>query len=152
NKGVVSRITPVEDMPHMADGTPVDIVLNPLGVPSRMNVGQVLEMHLGWAAKGIGQRISDLFDEERGAQATEVRAYLEKVYNETGASADLSQLTDEQIVEMAKNLQTGVPLATPVFDGATEEEIGEMLRLAYPDDIAEKLELTESRAQAWLYD
>ena len=152
NKGVVSVIMPVEDMPHDANGTPVDIVLNPLGVPSRMNVGQVLEMHLGWAAKGIGQRIADLFDEERGAQASEVREYLDKVYNETGAKADLSQLNDEQIIEMAKNLKSGVPLATPVFDGATEEEIGEMLRLAYPDEIAEKLELTESRAQAWLYD
>ncbi|HLT99249.1 MAG TPA: DNA-directed RNA polymerase subunit beta, partial [Burkholderiaceae bacterium] len=152
NKGVVSRITPVEDMPHMADGTPVDIVLNPLGVPSRMNVGQVLEMHLGWAAKGIGQRIADLFDEERGAQANEVREYLEKVYNSTGAKADLASLSDEDVIEMAKNLQDGVPLATPVFDGATEEEIDKMLRLAYPDDIAEKLELTETRSQAWLYD
>src|SRR5690606_24261652 len=149
---VVSRITPVEDMPHMADGTPVDIVLNPLGVPSRMNVGQVLEMHLGWAAKGIGQRIADLFDEERGAQAKEVREYLEKVYNTTGAKADLDSLSDEEIIEMAKNLRDGVPLATPVFDGATEEEIDHMLRLAYPDDIAKKLELTETRAQAWLYD
>jgi len=152
NKGVVSRITPVEDMPHMADGTPVDIVLNPLGVPSRMNVGQVLEMHLGWAAKGIGQRVGDLFDEERGAQASEVRAYLEKVYNETGANADLSQLTDEEIIEMAKNLRNGVPLATPVFDGATEEEIDKMLRLAYPDEVAKRLELTDGRTQAWLYD
>src|SRR5690554_3009153 len=152
NKGVVSRITPVEDMPHMADGTPVDIVLNPLGVPSRMNVGQVLEMHLGWAAKGIGQRIDDMFDEERGAQAGELREYFDKVYNSTGASARVNELTDDEVIEMARNLRSGVPLATPVFDGATEEEIDHMLRLAYPDDIAEKLELIETRAQAWLYD
>ncbi|NYT26343.1 DNA-directed RNA polymerase subunit beta [Alcaligenaceae bacterium] len=152
NKGVVSRITPVEDMPHMADGTPVDIVLNPLGVPSRMNVGQVLEMHLGWAAKGIGQRINDMFDEERGAQAGQLRGYFEQVYNSTGASAKVAELSDDEVVEMAKNLRNGVPLATPVFDGATEEEIDHMLRLAYPDDIAAKLELTDTRAQAWLYD
>lgn len=152
NKGVVSRITPVEDMPHMADGTPVDIVLNPLGVPSRMNVGQVLEMHLGWAAKGIGQRIADRFDEERGAQADELRGYFDQVYNGTGASARISDLSDDDVLEMARNLRNGVPLATPVFDGATEEEIDKMLRLAYPDDIAEKLELTDTRAQAWLYD
>src|SRR5690606_31523296 len=116
------------------------------------NVGQVLEMHLGWAAKGIGQRIADLFDEERGAQVKEVREYLEKVYNSTGASAKISSLSDEEVLEMADNLRAGVPLATPVFDGATEEEIDKMLRLAYPDDIAEKLQLTETRAQAWLYD
>ena len=152
NKGVVSVIMPVEDMPHDANGTPVDIVLNPLGVPSRMNVGQVLEMHLGWAAKGIGHRINDRIDEERGAQVKEVREYLEQVYNTTGAKAQLDQLNDDEVVEMAKNLTNGVPVATPVFDGATEEEIGEMLRLAYPDDIAERLELTENRTQAWLYD
>jgi DNA-directed RNA polymerase subunit beta len=152
NKGVVSRITPVEDMPHMADGTPADIVLNPLGVPSRMNVGQVLEVHLGWAAKGIGQRIADMLRDERTAQAKNVRAYLEKVYNSTGTGARLDELTDDEIVEMAQNLKDGVPLATPVFDGATEEEIGAMLKLAYPDDIADKMQLTPSRAQAWLFD
>ena len=152
NKGVVSRITPVEDMPHMADGTPVDIVLNPLGVPSRMNVGQVLEMHLGWAAKGIGQRIAEMLDTERGVQVKALREYLDKVYNGTGAPARLDELTDEELIEMAQNLRNGVPLATPVFDGATEEEIDHMLRLAYPDDVAERLELTPARTQAWLYD
>src|SRR5690606_30051199 len=106
--------------------TPVDIVLNPLGVPSRMNVGQVLEMHLGWAAKGIGQRIGDMFDEERGVQVGQLRDYLEQVYNSTGASAAVNNLEDDEIVEMAKNLRDGVPLATPVFDGATEEEIDHM--------------------------
>ena len=152
NKGVVSRITPVEDMPHMADGTPADIVLNPLGVPSRMNVGQVLEVHLGWAAKGVGHRIADMFRDERTAQVKNVRGYLEKVYNTTGSGAHLEELTDEEILEMAQNLKNGVPLATPVFDGATEEEITKMLELAYPDDVAKRMQLTPSRTQAWLFD
>ncbi|AOB24773.1 DNA-directed RNA polymerase subunit beta [Bordetella bronchiseptica] len=152
NKGVVSRITPVEDMPHMADGTPADIVLNPLGVPSRMNVGQVLEVHLGWAAKGVGYRIADMLRDERTAQAKNVRGYLEKVYNTTGSSAHIDSLTDEEVLELANNLKKGVPFATPVFDGATEEEIGKMLELAYPDDVAARMRLTASRSQAWLYD
>jgi DNA-directed RNA polymerase subunit beta len=152
NKGVVSRITPVEDMPHMADGTPADIVLNPLGVPSRMNVGQVLEVHLGWAAKGLGYRIAEMLDEEKGVQVKELRGYLEKVYNSTGSGARIESLTDDEIITMAQNLKNGLPLATPVFDGATEEEIDAMLRLAYPDDIAEKLMLTPARNQAWLFD
>lgn len=152
NKGVVSRITPVEDMPHMADGTPADIVLNPLGVPSRMNVGQVLEVHLGWAAKGVGHRIADMLRDEQKVQVAQVREYLEKVYNTTGAPAQLDELSDDEILEMARNLRNGVPLATPVFDGATEEEIGKMLELAYPDDIAERLKLTSNRSQAYLFD
>lgn len=152
NKGVVSRITPVEDMPHMADGTPVDIVLNPLGVPSRMNVGQVLEVHLGWAAKGIGHRINAMIEQEQGAQVAEIRAYLDKVYNTTGKKADIAGLTDTEILEMAHNLRAGLPLATPVFDGATEEEIKIMLELAYPDPIAENLQLSEDRTQITLYD
>jgi len=152
NKGVVSRITPVEDMPHMADGTPADIVLNPLGVPSRMNVGQVLEVHLGWAAKGVGQRIGDLLRDERTAQAKSLRTYLEKVYNTTGSSARIDELTDDEVVEMANNLKNGVPFATPVFDGATEEEITKMLELAYPDDVAKRMALTDTRTQAWLFD
>jgi len=152
NKGVVSRIIPVEDMPHMADGTPADIVLNPLGVPSRMNVGQVLEVHLGWAAKGVGQRIAEMLAGERKAQAKEVRAYLERVYNSSGAGARLDKLTDAEVLEMARNLQAGVPFATPVFDGATEAEISKMLELAYPDEVAERMKLTDSRTQAWLVD
>ncbi|WP_397476346.1 DNA-directed RNA polymerase subunit beta [Pusillimonas sp.] len=152
NKGVVSRITPVEDMPHMADGTPADIVLNPLGVPSRMNVGQVLEVHLGWAAKGLGQRVGEMFDEEKGVQVKALRSYVEKVYNSNGTPAHIEDLSDDEVVELARNLQNGVPLATPVFDGATEEEIGKMLELAYPDEIADKLRLTPSRTQAWLFD
>jgi len=152
NKGVVSRIIPVEDMPHMADGTPADIVLNPLGVPSRMNVGQVLEVHLGWAAKGVGHRIAEMLDAEKKVQTKQVRAYLEKVYNSTGAGEKLDKLSDAEVLEMAQNLRDGVPFATPVFDGATEAEIGKMLELAYPDDVAERMKLTPSRTQAWLTD
>ncbi|MDB1145074.1 MAG: DNA-directed RNA polymerase subunit beta, partial [Alcaligenaceae bacterium] len=121
NKGVVSRITPIEDMPHMADGTPVDIVLNPLGVPSRMNVGQVLEVHLGWAAKGVGQRITEMLANERAAQVKEIRKFLHLVYNTTGTIEDLDSMTDDEILAMARNLKDGVPFATPVFDGASEE-------------------------------
>jgi DNA-directed RNA polymerase subunit beta len=128
NKGVVSKIVPVEDMPYMDDGTPVDIVLNPLGVPSRMNVGQILEVHLGWAAKGIGRRIDEMLKAER--KAAEVRKFLEQVYNGTGRSENLRTLSDDDVVQLAGNLVDGVPFATPVFDGATEEEIKGMLELA----------------------
>jgi DNA-directed RNA polymerase subunit beta len=150
NKGVVSKIVPVEDMPYMADGTPADIVLNPLGVPSRMNVGQVLEVHLGWAAKGIGQRIGDMLQAE--AKATELRDLLETIYNQAGKKETLSALSDADVFEMAENLQNGVPFATPVFDGASEDEIRTMLKLAYPDEIAAKKGLTATRTQAQLYD
>ena len=150
NKGVVSKIVPVEDMPHMADGTPVDIVLNPLGVPSRMNVGQVLEVHLGWAGKGIGQRIDKMLQAEEGA--SRIRKYLDDLYNATGRKEDISKLGDEQLLEMAGNLAGGVPFATPVFDGASEEEIFAMLKLAYPEDVAKIKGLTSTRTQAWLYD
>ncbi len=152
NKGVVSRITPVEDMPHMADGTPADIVLNPLGVPSRMNVGQVLEVHLGWAAKGIGQRINDMLRDQQKIEIKKLRAYLEKVYNTSGTGARLNELDDDQVIELANNLKNGVPFATPVFDGATEAEISKMLDLAYPEDVAKQMGLTDTRTQAWLYD
>ncbi|HYF17640.1 MAG TPA: DNA-directed RNA polymerase subunit beta, partial [Ramlibacter sp.] len=150
NKGVVSKIVPVEDMPYMADGTPCDIVLNPLGVPSRMNVGQVLEVHLGWAGKGIGQRIGDLLQQQ--ARLAEVRQFLEELYNRSGRQEDLSQLTDEQVTEMAGELAKGVPFATPVFDGASENEIRAMLKMAFPDEIAQRKGLTPSRTQAYLYD
>ncbi len=150
NKGVVSKILPVEDMPYMADGTPCDIVLNPLGVPSRMNIGQVLEVHLGWAGKGIGQRIGDMLQEN--AKAAEVRAYLEDVYNRSGRKETLANLSDDELLSMAKNLTGGMPFATPVFDGASEAEIRDMLKVAYPDDVAKAKGLTESRTQAWLHD
>ncbi|MFW8567306.1 DNA-directed RNA polymerase subunit beta [Orrella sp. 11846] len=152
NKGVVSRITPVEDMPYMADGTPVDIVLNPLGVPSRMNVGQVLEVHLGWAAKGVGRKIDAMFRQQKELQVQELRKLVDRIYNETGSPADIESLTDDEVIELAGNLRKGVPCATPVFDGASEEEIGKMLKLAYSDEEVEELGLTESRTQAWLHD
>ncbi|RMX11043.1 DNA-directed RNA polymerase subunit beta [Allofranklinella schreckenbergeri] len=152
NKGVVSKITPIEDMPYLADGTTADIVLNPLGVPSRMNVGQVLEVHLGWAAKGLGERIAALLEIEKGKQIKEIRAFLAKVYNQAGQKEDLDSLSDEQIIDMARNLQRGVPFATPVFDGADEQDIQNMLQLAYPDEVAKAKGLTETRTQAYLYD
>jgi len=128
NKGVISTIVPVEDMPFMADGTQVDVVLNPLGVPSRMNVGQVLETHLGWAAKGLGHKIARLL--EMQADMVELRKLLEKIYNTGGKKEDLASLSDAEILELAKNLRDGVPMSTPVFDGASEEEIKKMLELA----------------------
>ena len=129
NKGVVSMIVPQEDMPYLEDGTPVDIVLNPLGVPSRMNVGQVLETHLGWAAKGLGLKIGRLLDAR--AQVGKLRAYLDRVYNQVGQSCvDLAQLNDDEIRMLCQNLRDGIPVATPVFDGATETELREMLQLA----------------------
>jgi DNA-directed RNA polymerase subunit beta len=128
NKGVVSIIVPIEDMPFMEDGTPVDLVLNPLGVPSRMNVGQVLEAHLGWAAKGLSKRIGRLLEAQ--AKITELRAFLDRIYNGPGTGEGLASLTDAEILELAQNLREGVPVSTPVFDGASEEEIKNLLELA----------------------
>jgi DNA-directed RNA polymerase subunit beta len=129
NKGVISRITPIEDMPYLEDGTPVDVVLNPLGVPSRMNVGQVLETHLGWAAKGLGHRIGRMLEAQ--ASVAEVRGFLHEVYNDTGGQGErLTELTDPEVVELASNLKHGVPIATPVFDGASEKQIKHLLTLA----------------------
>lgn len=141
NKGVISTIVPVEDMPYMDDGTPVDIVLNPLGVPSRMNVGQVLETHLGWAAKGLGLRIGEMIRTQEDVGA--IRKFLDEVYNQTGGQAvNLKSLSNDEVQELAVNLSNGVPIATPVFDGADEEEIKRLLKLA---------ELPES-GQATLFD
>ena len=128
NKGVISMIVPVEDMPYSEDGTPVDIVLNPLGVPSRMNVGQVLETHLGWAAKGLGKKINAMI--EAKAKIDEMRKFLDQVYNTSGKQEDVGSLSDEEVLRLAQNLRTGVPMATPVFDGINEEEVKGMLRLA----------------------
>jgi DNA-directed RNA polymerase subunit beta len=128
NKGVISKITPVEDMPHMADGTPVDIVLNPLGVPSRMNVGQILETHLGWAAKGLGHRIGELVKNQQKMVIADVKKILERIYS--GKEEDISNLSDDEILALAQNLKEGVPFATPVFDGAAEAEINAMLEMA----------------------
>ncbi|PXV58721.1 DNA-directed RNA polymerase subunit beta [Dyella jiangningensis] len=132
NKGVVSNVVPVEDMPFSEDGTSVDIVLNPLGVPSRMNIGQILEVHLGWAAKGLGKKIQKMLEAQ--AKVSQIREFLDQVYNHHVAGAvqhvDLKSLTDEEILALANNLQEGVPMATPVFDGAEETEIKAMLKLA----------------------
>ncbi|MCQ8119712.1 DNA-directed RNA polymerase subunit beta [Methylomonas rosea] len=128
NKGVISQIVPIEDMPYTADGNPVDILLNPLGVPSRMNVGQVLETHLGWASKGLGIKIGKMLEAQ--AKVVEIRGFLERIYNCSGRKEDLNSFTDKEILEMAVNLVAGVPMATPVFDGASEEDIRTMLRLA----------------------
>ena len=127
NKGVISVIMPMEDMPYDENGEPVDIVLNPLGVPSRMNVGQVLETHLGWAAKELGSKIKDLIDE--GRKVSEIRSLLNKIYgNDTNKNLD--SLDDKEILELAGNLRNGVPMATPAFDGAKESEVKDMLKLA----------------------
>jgi DNA-directed RNA polymerase subunit beta len=129
NKGVISVIMPVEDMPFDEHGEPVDIVLNPLGVPSRMNVGQVLEVHLGWAARGIGDRINAMLEEQR--KTAEVRKFLTEVYNRVGSSpVELKSLSDAEVLDLASNLRGGLPFATPAFDGAKEEEIKAMLELA----------------------
>lgn len=132
NKGVVSTIVPVEDMPYMANGETVDIVLNPLGVPSRMNIGQVLEVHLGWAAKGLGQKIQRMLESQQ--KVAELRKFLDEIYNHDRTTheerVDLKQFSDDELLTLAKNLTDGVPMATPVFDGADETEIKRMLELA----------------------
>ncbi|MEE9350699.1 MAG: DNA-directed RNA polymerase subunit beta [Thiotrichaceae bacterium] len=130
NKGVISKIVPVEDMPYMASGESVDIVLNPLGVPSRMNVGQVLETHLGWAAKGLGAKIGKMVDAK--IEIDKLRKFLTEIYSTGGNpnQGDISEMTDEEVLEMSGNLRKGVPMATPVFDGCSEDEIRSMLRLA----------------------
>ncbi|HBO18764.1 MAG TPA: DNA-directed RNA polymerase subunit beta, partial [Methylophilaceae bacterium] len=153
NKGVVSKIAPVEDMPHMADGTPLDIVLNPLGVPSRMNIGQILETHLGWAAKGLGVRIGEMLKEE--AKITEVRKFLDQIYNDaSGKKEDIKSLNDDEVVELAQHLKNGVPFATSVFDGASESDIKYMLDLAYPDNDpkTELLQFSANKTQVKLFD
>jgi len=140
NKGVISVIMPVEDMPYDESGNPVDIVLNPLGVPSRMNVGQILETHLGAASKGLGEKINGMLREHQKKdkeRAADIRKFLEKIYNGVGNARrkeTLELLTDNDILELAQNLTSGVPMATPVFDGAAESEIKEMLKLAGMDD------------------
>lgn len=130
NKGVISRVSSVEDMPYLADGSTIDVVLNPLGVPSRMNVGQVLEVHLGYAAKGLGYKIAMMLDEKRNGMIQEIRDFLDKIYNSYGKKEDFKSFSDGEIIELANNLRAGVPMATPVFDGIKEEDIKSLLRLA----------------------
>jgi DNA-directed RNA polymerase subunit beta len=131
NKGVISKIVPIEDMPHVEDGTPVDIVLNPLGVPSRMNVGQILETHLGWACAGLGSQVAELvrkFQPENGSG--DLRAMLKEAYGERNYAEEIADLSDEQLLELGGNLEHGIPVASPVFDGARETDIVEMLEMA----------------------
>ncbi|MCW5699305.1 MAG: DNA-directed RNA polymerase subunit beta [Rhodospirillales bacterium] len=131
NKGVISRIVPVEDLPYLEDGTPVEIVLNPLGVPSRMNVGQILETHLGWACSAFGRKVAELYEEaRRHGISTEIRSYLQDLYGQAEFDSEISHLDDEQMLELAQHLQTGVPVASPVFDGAREADIVTMLEKA----------------------
>jgi len=142
NKGVISRIIPVEDMPYLEDGTPVDVVLNPLGVPSRMNVGQILETHLGWAAAGLGNKIGKMIYNHEDDNKDNIRKFLSEIYGEKQYKSDLANLTDSEILQQAQNLRRGVPMATPVFDGANEKNVREMLRLADLDETG----------QVWLTD
>ena len=138
NKGVISEIMPVEDMPYDNDGNPIDIVLNPLGVPSRMNVGQILETHMGSAAKGIGMKIDTMLKEN--AKPAELKSYLDKLYNNNAANKeDINSFNNSEILELAENLRDGLPIATPVFDGAKESEIKDLLKLA---DLPESGQIT----------
>ena len=131
NKGVISKITPIEDMPHLEDGTPVDVVLNPLGVPSRMNVGQILETHLGWASARLGQQIGDLVDSCRQSKSTDkLRKEFETLYGDNQFKKAIAPLSEDQLFELGENLRSGVPMATPVFDGAHEADIVELLSRA----------------------
>jgi DNA-directed RNA polymerase subunit beta len=131
NKGVISKILPIEDLPYLEDGTPVDIVLNPLGVPSRMNVGQILETHLGWATSGVGRQIGEILDTiKRGAKLDELRSMLDVVYEKDQYRKEISKMSEKDTLELAENLRKGVPIATPVFDGAREADIVEMLERA----------------------
>jgi DNA-directed RNA polymerase subunit beta len=135
NKGVISRIVPMEDMPYLDDGTPVDIVLNPLGVPSRMNVGQILETHLGWATRALGLEIGEMIDRPgRGSDTKDLRKLLGELYGKDVERTALKKLDGDQIIELANNLRPGIPIATPVFDGAREEEIVEALDRAGLDN------------------
>ncbi|HIC60782.1 MAG TPA: DNA-directed RNA polymerase subunit beta, partial [Rhodospirillales bacterium] len=135
NKGVISRITPIEDMPTLEDGTPIDLVLNPLGVPSRMNVGQILETHLGWACAGLGQQIGDVLDKINHGEAVieDLHEKLKDVYGEPTYKSDIADLDEGEVVELAGNLRNGIPIATPVFDGAHEDDIVELLKKANVD-------------------
>ena len=138
NKGVISEIMPVEDMPYDDSGNPVDIVLNPLGVPSRMNVGQILETHMGYAAKGIGEKIDSMI--KANAKPAELKEYLDKLYNKNAANKeDISSFNNSEILELANNLKDGLPIATPVFDGAKESEVKDLLKLA---DLPESGQIT----------
>ncbi len=145
NKGVISKIVPIEDMPYLDDGTPVDIVLNPLGVPSRMNVGQILETHLGWACTNLGRQIANLLDKvQKGNRVAELRRALRAIYGEKSYKAELAELEDEDVIALAESLRSGVPVSSPVFDGATEADIVAMLEQAGLDRSGQVM-LTDGR-------
>ena len=146
NKGVISRITPIEDMPTLEDGTPIDLVLNPLGVPSRMNVGQILETHLGWACAGLGQQIGDVLEKINHGEAVieDLHEKLKDVYGEPTYKSDIADLDEGEVVELAGNLRNGIPIATPVFDGAHEDDIVEMLEKANVE-VSGQVKLFEGR-------
>ena len=126
NKGVLSRILPEEDMPYMEEGTPVDIVLNPLGVPSRMNVGQILETHLGWAAKGLGEKIGEYLEKEYGVNT--LRNRIKEIYGSPEINKFIDQMEDDEVIELVKKFKKGILMSSPVFDGASEEEIKRCLK------------------------
>ena len=131
NKGVISKIVPMEDMPYREDGTPVDVVLNPLGVPSRMNVGQILETHLGWASSGLGRKIGDMLDlMVQDGKLDKLKGQLKEVYGKEVYDDDIATLSEDEVLELGGNLRNGVPMATPVFDGAREDDINKMLATA----------------------
>ena len=135
NKGVISKIVPIEDIPYLEDGTPVDIVLNPLGVPSRMNVGQILETHLGWACAGLGRQIGEILEANDSSNvAKNLKAKLKDIYGPRAYRDDIAGLNDEEILELGENLKSGVPVASPVFDGANEADIVDMLEMAGLDN------------------
>ena len=142
NKGVISKIVPAEDMPYLEDGTPVDVVLNPLGVPSRMNVGQILETHLGWAAAGLGHKIGKMLLDDNDSSSKNIKKFLSQIYGEKQLKSDISKLDDKGVLKQANNLRRGVPMATPVFDGASEAIVRDMLKLADLDETG----------QVWLTD
>ncbi len=145
NKGVISKIVPIEDMPYLEDGTQVDIVLNPLGVPSRMNVGQILETHLGWACHGLGQQIGDMLKAYQvNGKIDPIKKSLKQIYGDKSFKSDLSELSDDNMIELSANLREGIPIATPVFDGAHEADINEMLTLAGLDSSGQ-VRLTDGR-------
>jgi DNA-directed RNA polymerase subunit beta len=141
NKGVVSKVVPIEDMPFLADGTNVDIVLNPLGVPSRMNVGQILETHLGWASSQLGKKISNLIDDycEKQSEIKELKELMLKIYGDKEFDRIFSNYSDDEFIEVAKRLRRGVPFATPVFDGAREADIKNLLSIAGCDESGQSL-------------
>ena len=146
NKGVISRIMPIEDMPHLEDGTPVDIVLNPLGVPSRMNVGQILETHMGWACRGLGRQIGEMVEASKASNGgtSEIRAKLKDIYGPKEYAEQVEKLPDNQLMELAENMKGGVAIASPVFDGAHEVDIVEMLEKAGLDSSGQVF-LTDGR-------